>query len=402
MRTKHLLFFYISIISGYMTTAIFKINFWAVYILSTLLYFGVICLVDRHYPLLRVAKRLHTGEREVGGDIARTIAVIFVPLIHFFGQTYYYYTSFDLNLFFPTMIRWLSLCAVPLFMIISGYFKSNADISKKHYLAVIPLLMTHIFITAIRLWVDYYLHLKPVDINYILDKLLYFEYGWYIRLYIGMLFIMPFFNMAYKALESRRKKEIFVLTLVFISSLGPVTFDVIPSSWLILYVFAYYIMGCYLHEYRVSVNKWLGIGIILGLSAFGALSTCLHSWGEFFDWSFIAYQNNSGYSSPLVFILSGLIMILCLNTELDIKPLNTAFKLISLVSLEMYLFSQLFDGFIYKDIIKNNAAFSDSFSRIILLVGASLVLSFIASWAKKGIFKAFIMIKGRTDKIEQQ
>ena len=59
----------------------------------------------------------------------------------------------------------------------------------------------------------------------------------------------------------------------------------------------------------------------------------------------------------------------------------------------MYLFSQMFDGFIYKDIIANNVPFMDSFDRIFILVGSSVLLSFGASWLKKGFFMIGYMFK---------
>lgn len=406
LSTKHFLYLYISLFAGYCTAQIAGICFPAVYAASTVFYFGIMLLADRRFKPVTIEKRVHRGGRELGGDIARTIAVILVPVLHFFGETYYYYTEFDASLILPTAIRWFSICAVPLFMIISGYFKSGTVISRKHYSAVFPLLATHIFITAIRLFVDFYFHNKPVDMPYIADKLLYFEYGWYIRLYIGMLLLMPFFNLAYRSLESRTKKEILLLTLIALTSLGVLTADIVPSSWLILYVFAYYIMGCYLSEYRVRIKPCIVLAGIAVMTAFASVSTYFRCKGAFFDWSFIAYHNNSGYSSPFAFIVSGLIMILCLDISSENAYIKRIFKAVSLISLEIYLFSQMFDGFIYKDITAKNIPFAESFPKIILLAGLSLVLSFIAGWAKKGLFA--VILKGankiirRSDKNEQQ
>lgn len=400
MKTKYILYLYLSLLLGFCTTEFINYSFSAVYITATLIYWVALCGADyvcckKNKPILSTEKRVHSGKREVGGDIARVIAVILVPVVHFFGLTFYYSTEFTCDMIFPTAIRWLGVCAVPLFMIISGYFKSNAKISKKHYFGIIPLLCTHIFISSLRIWVDWHFHGEIIDTQYILDRLLYFKYGWYIRLYIGMLLLMPFFNIAYKGIGDKWKKEVFILTLVGLNALGPLTFDTVPSSWLILYVFGYYIIGCYLSEYKVKLNPFVGILALTGILAIVSISTYFHCKGEIFDWGFIGYQANSGYSAMCTVFISMLIMVLCLNIDFNIKAVNFAFKTVSLVSLEMYLFSQMFDGFIYKDIIENNVPFMDSFKNIILLAGSSFLLAFIASWAKKAIFIIGYLFKGR-------
>lgn len=391
MKTKHILYLYLSLLAGYCTTEFTEYSFWIVYIGSTLLYWFILSAVDAmgvywKLPIISTEKRVHRGGREVGGDIARTIAVVLVPVVHFFGLTYYYSTPFSKDMIFPTAIRWLGICAVPLFMIISGYFKVNAKVEKKHYFTIIPLLFTHIFISGIRIWVDYKFHNANVDMAYIADKMLYFDYGWYIRLYIGMLLLMPFFNTAYKNIHKKWQKEAFILTLVGLNALGPLTYDVVPSSWNILYVFGYYIIGCYLSEYKVKVNPIFALMAFCSILALISFATYYHCEGGVFDWNFAAYQSNSGYSSMTAVFLSVLIMVMCLNIDFKYRPLRYIFKAVSLVSLEMYLFSQMFDGFIYKDIIENNVPFMESFRNIFVLAGSSITLAFCASWIKKLLF----------------
>lgn len=397
MKTKHILYLYLSLLLGYCTTEFIDYSFFAVYILSTIAYWAILSLADYIFikighPILSTELRTHSGKREVGGDIARTIAVILVPLVHFFGLTFYYNTKFDSTMLLPTAIRWLGICAVPLFMIISGYFKVNSSFTKKHYFAIIPLLCTHIVISTIRIWVDYHFHGEAIDTTYILDRLLYFKYGWYIRLYIGMLLIMPLINIGYKNIGDKWKKEVIILTLVGLNALGPLTFDIVPSSWLILYVFGYYLIGCYLREYKVKINYLTGIFGVVAILAIVSFATCIHCDGDVFDWSFIGYQGNSGYSAMVTVFISMLIMVMCLNINFNNKIISFVFKAISLVSLEMYLFSQMFDGFVYKEIINNNVAFANSFSRIFVLVGTSAGLAFVASWVKKGVFGVFKLI----------
>lgn len=391
---------------GYCTREFLPYNPMLTYIVLIAVFFvaisGIYSIsVKYNKPIIYTEKRVHTYKRQAGMDIARTIAVIFVPLIHFFGLAGFYTNEITSGFVLPAAIRWLALCAVPLFLIITGYFKCSKTICKAHYKAIIPVLTTHFFISAIRIWADSTYHNIAIDWMYIKDKLLFFDYGWYVRLYIGMLLLMPFFNTAYKYLGDKWKKEVFILTLISLTALGPLTYDIVPSSWLIAYVFAYYLIGAYLNEYKVCINPVIGILALLCIAFIMGRTSVIHSMGSTFDWNYAGYQSNSGYSSMAAFIISTLIIILCSNINIENNIIALPFKLVSVVSLEMYLFSQMFDGFVYKEYIAEYTPFLTMFSILPKLVGTVLVLSFIASWGKRLVFnfaKIYIKAVADTDK----
>ncbi len=408
--TKNILFLYISIFAAYCLREFLpRHNAFAEYIVLTILCFAVLwgayaLSLKFGKPLIYTEKRIPSGGREANMDILRTIAVFFVPLIHFFGLSGYYSSQFTSGYALPSGVRWLSLCAVPLFLIITGYFKCGKTISKDHYKAIIPVLATHIFISFIRVIVDSKYHGADVDMKYIADKLLFFDYGWYVRLYIGIILLAPFFNAAYKYLGDKWKKEVFILTLVGLTALGPLTYDIVPSSWLIIYVFAYYIIGAYFYEYNVKINPVLCIILLAGALLTLGKATELHCMGNVFDWSFAGYRSNSGYSSMAAFIISALIIILCKSIHIKSNIIALPFKLVSVVSLEMYLFSQMFDGFVYKEFIAEGTPFMTMFPMLPKTVGAVLALSFVAAWGKKAVFyiaKVYVRAVGSSDTAEE-
>ena len=390
---KLILLAYISLLIGYCTKdmitlhKIYALN----YLLITLCIFGIgailyaLALFTR-FKFISTTPNLNTKSRDYSLDVARTTAVLFVPIIHFFGISGYYNTPINDSMLIPTMIRWLVLCSVPIFMIISGYFKGNKGISLQHYKSIIPVLLTHLFISTIRVFVDYYLHDVNVNWDYIINKLLYFEYGWYVKLYIGMLLLMPFFNSAYKYLDAKWKKEIFILTLVGLTSLGPLTYNIIPSSWTILYVFGYYLIGVYLAEYKVKIHPLISLCLILALLYLATKATILHNMGTNFDWDFIGYKSDSGYSSLIAVILSVLIILFFTNIKSKHIPFKHIFRYISSISLEMYLFSQLFDGFVYKSLLATNQSFTAMCKMALPLILTVYVLSIASSLIKQIIF----------------
>lgn len=394
MKTKHILYLYFSLFMGYLTTEFLPCNYYIVYILSTILYWFICYYSDRissrfNIHILSTEKRTHLQEREVGGDLVRTIAIILVPTVHFFGAANYYETEFTREMILPTAVRWIGICCVPLFLTISGYFKINTKICKKHYLSIIPLLFTHLFINGIHIYIDYMCLNKDVDLEYVINKLLYFQYGWYILLYIGILLILPFFNILYKSLDNKSHKEILILTIMGLTALGPLTNNVISAYWVSIYVFGYYAIGAYLSEYKVKINPLIGFGVFFVMLSAISISTYIHCKGNVFDWDFIGYGDNSAYSSLAAFFLSSIIMCFGINIDFKFKPLRKILMYISTVSLEMYLFSQIFDQFIYRYVYELNYPFLDSFNIIVYTVGFNFVLSFILSRIKKFIFDIF-------------
>ncbi len=341
--------------------------------------------------LITVEKRekIKTG-REFGMDIARITAILFVPFIHFFGDTEFYTAPIEgTAMLHAAALRWLVLTAVPLFMIITGYFKLYKDVSFDHYKAVFPVLMTHIVCSTTRIFVDYHIHGTELTREYVLDKLLYFNYGWYVKLYIGLLLIIPFLNKAYHGLETRAKKEILILTLVGLTAMGPLIYDVIPATWLILYVTGYYFIGAYLREYKVRINPIINIALIAAVVFSAAYGTYGHCGGDVFDWSYLGYANNSGYSSLPAFMASTLIIILFCDLDCPFKPIAWAAKAISVMSLEMYLFSQMFDTIYYKPYQEAGYVFAEYLPIASDLLTKIIISAFIASAVKKIIFLFF-------------
>ncbi len=102
------------------------------------------------------------------------------------------------------------------------------------------------------------------------------NYSWYVEMYIGLFLIAPFLNLAYNKLESQRKKQVLVATLVVLtilpSLINAFRFDsaewwlkpisetkgyqkLIPSFWMgAMYPVAYYFTGAYIREYGIKLK----------------------------------------------------------------------------------------------------------------------------------------------------
>ena len=92
----------------------------------------------------------NTKTRLPGLDLVRSVAALFVVSVHFFFNCGYYSTPLnDKVTFMMTAARWLFLCCVPLYMMLTGYFQCNKEPDRKHYASLIPVFVAYIAISTI-------------------------------------------------------------------------------------------------------------------------------------------------------------------------------------------------------------------------------------------------------------
>ena len=103
-----------------------------------------------------------------------------------------------------------------------------------------------------------------------------------------------------------------------------------------------------------------------------------------FNWDFAAYGTNSGYSSLPCVVITFLIITLLIDADTGFKPVRAFFYSFSVVSLEMYMLSQMFDGIIYPKL--QFSSFTEIFARTPLVVGLIVLLSYVAAHIKRLIF----------------
>ena len=79
------------------------------------------------------------------------------------------------------------------------------------------------------------------------------EYAWYIEMYIGLFLLIPFLNIMYEGLKTKKNKQYLILTLLIMVSISPiinfitvrnVKLEIIPNWWNSIYPLVYYFIGC--------------------------------------------------------------------------------------------------------------------------------------------------------------
>lgn len=334
-------------------------------------------------------------------DILRIVAVLCVISIHFFYHTGYYSTTADnVPMYFATVLRTLFSVCVPLFMILSGFLLCNKTLKKGYYSGIRKTIIVYILVAIA--CIIY----KSCNGSYTLTPLTFFtgildftgaNYSWYIEMYIGLFLLVPFLNIIYKNLDSRKQKNILLITLIAITILPSLfnefrfdslewwanpasnteTQKLIPSWWVGIYPITYYFTGCYIREYGTKIkNIYLIIALVVAVFGFGTFNFYRCYGSTFTTANYVYWYGIEPY------VMSVLIFLIISKLKLENINVKTKFVLwkISDLVLGTYLLSFIFDAIYYYEFLnKNTTDFYARFPFMPLMILCVFVSALISS-----------------------
>jgi surface polysaccharide O-acyltransferase-like enzyme len=277
---------------------------------------------------------------------------------------------------------------------------ANKTLSAKYYKGIVKTLVIYVLASLLCYLYNCKIGTYVFSLTDFLKQLLDFraaQYAWYVEMYIGLFLIIPFINLSYNGLTTKKHKQILLLTLVVMTSL-PGAFNIkgalLPDFWLNLYPVTYYFFGCYLREFGLKISKWLNsLLLVIATLSFGIVSYYL-SYGTGFLWGM--WQNWQS-----IFIL--LQTVLLFNLLKDVKfnrekkagwCMSWLLAKISDLSFGAYLVSFIFDNYFYKKLSVAVPIVSDRFLYIFVLVPlvyvCSLLLSLIINTLYTFVAKLFV------------
>lgn len=339
-------------------------------------------------------------ERNINIDLVKCIAVFSVISVHFFlNNGFYDKTVAGKNMYFFTIMRTLFMICVPLFIITTGYLMKNKTLSKKYYFGLKRVIITYIISTLmIILYRVLYLN-EGYTIKSTIRNIIEFNIGycWYINMYLGLFLLIPFLNLIYNNLETKKHKNILIITMLILTSFQGamnIKYKLLPNWWIGIYPITYYYIGCYLREYKINISKKINIIVfLLILLLSGSLNIYL-SYGTEFSWGI-----HNDWASILNVITSTLLFVFIINLKLDnvnIKIKRIIVK-ISELSLAIYLCSAMVDNFLYFNYFKDQNLLS--ISGYLKVVPLSFTLSISMSIIVSLIYKLIVFLIDKVKKI---
>lgn len=287
------------------------------------------------------------NNRESGLDIIRVTAILFVIAGHFF----YLHTNFmdtpitDTNLFFQGVLMSLFYVSVPLFVLLTGYLhrrKRYNEINLKTFKGIWKVINPYIFYSVLFvLFKIFYLNQNFSAFQY-LKSLLNFTaipYGWYIELYIGLFLLMPFLNILFEKLETK-KNRLFLIGICIFNSAIPLFVNrggvqVFPNYFDIIGAITFYFVGSYIAEYKPKIKK---IFLVLGIVAL-----CLSDAGV----SLILNKTFTPIGGQVWSIYYLTIATALFLTLYDLKYNSKTLSKLSIYTLDIYLCCGMFDIIYY-------------------------------------------------------
>ena len=290
-------------------------------------------------------------KRDANLDLIRCAAVIFVLFLHFIYNSGWYQTP---NVDFPhwimNLLRALLLSCVPLFLMLTGYLCCRKKLSARYYLGLVRIYVIYLLSCAASLLVRRFALGEAISLRSAIYGVLNHRantYSWYIAMYTGLFLLIPFLNLTWEALKTRRKRLVLLGTMIYLSSVPSLLnlrYQLYMIWWNCLYPIAFFFIGAYIREYRRKLRPGrLALGLLIALILSASINFVL---SRPYPFVFVDANNYDGFE---VLICSVLLFLLLLNLDLRRCPawLGAGIRRLSLLSLSIYLFSNATDLVIY-------------------------------------------------------
>lgn len=339
------------------------------------------------------------SSRAFGLDLVRAFAIFSVIAGHFFSLHTAFRTTpmTGISMTIQSVAQSVFAAGVPLFIMLTGYLNINKTLSRKYYSGIWRVLIAYVFFCIVTLLFRHFFAGDPVSIFTAIKKILDFSafmYGWYIEMWIGLFLLVPFINILYKGIETRRHKMIFIIILSFITFLPTFTNrygqHLLPEFWRDCYPLTYYIIGAYIREYTPRISRWLLLSVILAIGIIPPVFSMIVMPGH-------TQISILGDCFGIFGALSAIaIFLMMYDLKCDNPIVTNSIYWISLLSLDMYLCCYIFDSMIYpwfkSHYFVDQASFGIYFFIIVPII---FVGSFALSLVKRMLFSAPGLVRYR-------
>lgn len=357
-------------------------------------------------------------QHDIGLDIYRIVAFIFVPCVHFFlNAGFYDQPVYGWHMYLMVILRTVFTACVPMFMLLTGYLMSdrNADIRPKplirYYKRLIPLYLSYVLATVLIMLYRAAALNDPFTVKNVIKNILAFsQYSWYIKMYLGFALLIPFLNLIWQGIESKSGAMSLLAVLSVLTVLPSVlnVFDIktpgalikpwlatsyagiVPDWWTFLYPLTYYFFGAYLKRYvNIKSLKTGRLLLIFALSAvLSGTFNILYSYSKNFVWG--VWQDYGSFINTVNAILLFLILNSVHYPRMP-RFVSSFLSYIASLTFTAYICSWITDDFLYSRLNEAVPMMAQRFKffpiTVILSIAGALILSAAVQLIVKGLMK---------------
>ena len=313
-----------------------------------------------------------------GPDLIRSIACFFVVGAHFYLNMGYYDAPMEgAKMFVMTAARWLFVTAVPLFFMLTGYFKKNKKMTRDHYMALIPLVIAYVVISLAKMILYNRLYGKIYGVREIFQNLGNYQIAWYMGLYLCVFLLIPFLNSAWYSL-TEKEQNVLLITLGFLCTIYPAFKYVGPSYFTGIYPVLFYFLGITVRDREWRVNRILLAGVLVATILIEAFISVKFTSTGLFDWNLIQTADGT-YGTFFISICTICIFLLLYDVKINNRFICAVLSSISSVSFEIYLFAGAYDAIIYGYLKRYVSGPVEAFWWFFVTVPLSFICAYLSS-----------------------
>lgn len=285
-------------------------------------------------------------KREDGINLIRVIGLLFVFGFHFYLYNgYYHQKQIGAAMLFANASRGLFLSCNGLYMMLTGYLKSGKPINRHYYKCLLSVVVSYVLAASVSIPIRHFFLGDPQPFSIWKERFLSFSgvyYGWYIRMYIGLILISPLINIAIKNITDKMQLLWIMVSCIAATSLAPATpYTIFPAYWEIAYPLSYYLIGAVIKKLQPDVKKGICVAVILIMAVGTGSVTLLSTDGKLKDavkWEFGAIW---------IMLIGVSIFLLLYRAQLP-KRVSCLMRFAARGSFFAYMLSNLMDAWIYE------------------------------------------------------
>ncbi len=257
------------------------------------------------------------SNRRSGIELLRIFAAVGVIILHYnSGKAFDYVESGSLNKLILFLAESICICAVDIFVLISGYFLAKTN--KRSIGKILELVLQVIVFRFLYYFAAVVLGREDFAIKSVLIKLIPNSY--YVILYMALYFTSPYINILFEKLSSTGRKK-FIVTILVLFSIWPTFHDLsgelLSKEWFglstisawgnsqgfnIINFSLIYSLGAYLRF--EGIPKWLGKTNNVALCSLGCVFVIL-LWSIANEFMYMNGLRSAWvYHNPLVILLT--------------------------------------------------------------------------------------------------
>ncbi len=233
-------------------------------------------------------------KREAGLDLLRCMALLMVVTFHsFLYNGFYTEPQSGAAMLLANTVRWMSTGCIGIFLMLTGYLKSEEPLSRGYFGSLPPVLLGYYLSAAISIPIRHFILEDTQDVSVWISRFFGFSgvyYGWYVDMFVGLTLLSPIINLALGRFSERRQLYWLAGTMLVLTALpGIIPVPIFPDYWRAMYPLTYYVLGAVVRRLQPRLSTWTAIGAAAAVSLILGTATLLSTnktIGDAYTWEF--------------------------------------------------------------------------------------------------------------------